>query len=97
MDYENLEKRVERLEMRQETYNNDMSEVLQKITKIETILESKDEISNLKTKNESTKVEEIEKRVGKLESSQTWLIRAIILEVIGLLSLIVTTLVQKGI
>lgn len=97
MDYENLEKRVERLEMRQETYNNDMSEVLQKITKIETILESKDEISNLKTKNESTKVEEIEKRVGKLESSQTWLIRAIIGEVIGLLSLIVTTLVQKGI
>ena len=97
MDYENLEKRVERLEMRQETYNNDMSEVLQKITKIETILESKDEISNLKTKNESTKVEEIEKRVGKLESSQTWLIRAIIGEVIGLLSLIVTRLVQKGI
>ena len=97
MDYENLEKRVERLEMRQETYNNDMSEVLQKITKIETILESKDEISNLKTKNESTKVEEIEKRVGKLESSQTWLIRAIIGEVIGLLSLIVTTLLQKGI
>ena len=97
MDYENLEKRVERLEMRQETYNNDMSEVLQKITKIETILESKDEISNLKTKNESTKAEEIEKRVGKLESSQTWLIRAITVEVIGLLSLIVTTLVQKGI
>lgn len=90
MDYESLEKRVEKLEEKQESYNNDISQVLQKIAKIESILEGKDQITTLQSEVENQRILAMEDRIRKLEESQTWLRRSVIGEIIAIIFTLVT-------
>lgn len=90
MDYESLEKRVEKLEEKQESYNNDISQVLQKIAKIESILEGKDQITTLQSEVENQRILAMEERVRKLEESQIWLRRSVIGEIIAIIFTLIT-------
>ena len=93
---ENLEKRVSRLEQKQESYEEKINQILIGIAKIEQILQSKDKEEAMQVELDSQKIDAIEQRVSKLEANQKWLVTSIIGEVLAIIFGIIMAYIQKG-
>lgn len=93
---ENLEKRVSRLEQKQESYEEKINQILIGIAKIEQILQSKDKEEAMQVELDSQKIDAIEQRVNKLEPNQKWLVTSIIGEVLAIIFGIIMAYIQKG-
>lgn len=93
---ENLEKRVSRLEQKQESYEEKTHQILIGIAKIEQILQSKDKEEAMQVELDSQKIDAIEQRVSKLEANQKWLVTSIIGEVLAIIFGIIMAYIQKG-
>ena len=93
---ENLEKRVSRLEKKQESYEEKINQILIGIAKIEQILQSKDKEEAMQVELDSQKIDAIEQRVSKLEANQKWLVTSIIGEVLAIIFGIIMAYIQKG-
>lgn len=93
---ENLEKRVSKLEQKQESYEEKINQILIGIAKIEQILQSKDKEEAMQVELDSQKIDAIEQRVSKLEANQKWLVTSIIGEVLAIIFGIIMAYIQKG-
>lgn len=92
-----LEKRVEKLEDELQSYNDKMTAILNSVTRIEEKLEGRRTENNLNTQIQEQKIIDVGKRVTKLEDSQSWIIKAIVGEVIAIVFMIIKAFIQKGI
>ena len=92
-----LEKRVEKLEDELQSYNDKMTAILNSVTRIEEKLEGRRTENNLSTQIQEQKIIDVGKRVTKLEDSQSWIIKAIVGEVIAIVFMIIKAFIQKGI
>lgn len=92
-----LEKRVEKLEDELQSYNDKMTAILNSVTRIEEKLEGRRTENNLSAQIQEQKIIDVGKRVTKLEDSQSWIIKAIVGEVIAIVFMIIKAFIQKGI
>lgn len=94
---EQLEKRVDTIETRQEDYIGKLNAIQDGVTRIETMLESRKEVERVQNELNDSNSQNLEKRVEKLESNQKWFITAILGEVIAIISAIVKVFINRGI
>lgn len=96
-----LEKKVEKLEDTLNSYslsnNEKMTQILNSVTRIEEKLEGRKDEDKAKSELADEKINGIKVRVTKLEDTQSWIVKAIIMEVIAVIALIVTTFIKRGI
>lgn len=96
-----LERKVEKLEDALNSYNENnnekMTQILSSVTRIEEKLEGRKIENEAKSALADEKINGIKTRVTKLEDSQSWIVRAIVGEVIGLIMVAVTALIKRGI
>lgn len=96
-----LEKKVEKLEDTLNSYslsnNEKMTQILNSVTRIEEKLEGRKDEDKAKSELADEKINSIKVRVTKLEDNQSWIVKAIIMEVIAVIALIVTTFIKRGI
>lgn len=96
-----LEKKVEKLEDTLNSYslsnNEKMTQILSSVTRIEEKLEGRKDEDKAKSELADEKINGIKVRVTKLEDTQSWIVKAIIMEVIAVIALIVTTFIKRGI
>lgn len=96
-ELKNLEDRVDKLEEKLDSYNEKMQKILEAITRIEGTLESRKVENTLNSQLHVGKMQDVEKRVQKLEDSQSWIVKAIIGEIIAIIFVIVKAFIQRGI
>lgn len=96
-----LEKKVEKLEDTLNSYslsnNEKMTQILNSVTRIEEKLEGRKDEDKAKSELADEKINSIKVRVTKLEDNQSWIVKAVIMEVIAVIALIVTTFIKRGI
>lgn len=96
-----LERKVEKLEDALNSYNENnnekMTKILSSVTRIEEKLEGRQKETEAKSEVVNEKIGNIKTRVTKLEDNQSWIVRAIVGEVIGLIMVAITALIKRGI
>lgn len=94
---EMLENRTEKLEKRQESTSEIMTEIRTGIGAIKEALTNNKEQEELKNQLLMKDIDGMKNRVEKLESNQKWLVTSIIGEVLGIIFGIIMIIIQKGI
>lgn len=93
---DNMEKRLNKVENKQEATEEILVEIKQGVVSINEQLKSSSEKENLKNQLLAKDIDGIKSRVDKLEGNQRWLVIAVLGEVLAIIFGIIMSFINKG-
>lgn len=96
----NMKEKQSQLEKKQESTEEILTEIRSGLTSIKDALTSSQEKEELKSKLLAKDIqamkESMEMRVGKLETNQRWITTTVIVQILGIVTTVITKLITRG-